>query len=98
MKPKENRDLLPKALLKLQVLTITWTKLTLELFLTQACAFFSQAVGKGMILTQTDISAAYLESFLEEDIYMEAPPDLWNHGKPPVDGDARKPIYSTTGF
>ena len=47
----------------------------------------SQAVGKGMILTQTDISAAYLESFLEEDIYMEAPPDLWNHGKPPVDED-----------
>ena len=48
---------------------------------------FSQAVGKGMLLTQTDISAAYLESYLEEDIYMEAPPDLWNHGKPPVDED-----------
>ena len=47
----------------------------------------SQAVGKGMLLTQTDISAAYLESYLEEDIYMEAPPDLWNHGKPPVDED-----------
>lgn len=40
-----------------------------------------------MLLTQTDISAAYLESYLEEDIYMEAPPDLWNHGKPPVDED-----------
>ena len=50
----------------------------------------SQAVGKGMLLTQTDISAAYLESYLEEDIYMEAPPDLWNHGKPPVDEDGLK--------
>jgi 6-phosphofructokinase len=48
---------------------------------------FSRAVGKDVILTQTDISAAYLESYLDEDIYMEAPPDMWKHGKPPVDED-----------
>ena len=48
---------------------------------------FAQAVAKGMILTQTDISAAYLESYLDEDIYMEVPPDLWVNGKPPVDED-----------
>jgi len=48
---------------------------------------FAQAVAIGMILTQTDISAAYLESYLDEDIYMEAPPDLWVNGKPPVDED-----------
>jgi len=40
-----------------------------------------------MIITQTDISAAYLESYLDEGIYMEAPPDMWKHCKPPVDED-----------
>ena len=44
----------------------------------------SQAVGKGMILTQTDISAAYLESFLEEDIY------IWKH-RPTCGTTANRP-------
>ena len=47
----------------------------------------SLATQKGYYLSQSDISGAYLESFIEEDLYMKAPPDLFVNGKPPVNED-----------
>ena len=40
-------------------------------------------------ISQTDIQAAFLESYLDEPVYMKAPPDMWVGGKPPktADGD-----------
>ena len=45
---------------------------------------------KGYILSQTDITGAYLESYLTETIYMEPPPDMWVDGKPPRDEQGRE--------
>ena len=47
----------------------------------------SLATQKGYYLSQSDISGAYLESFIEEDLYMKAPPDLFVDGRPPVNVD-----------
>jgi hypothetical protein len=48
----------------------------------------SYAVGKGYILSQSDITGAYLEAEVTETIYMEPPPDMFDeNGKPPVDED-----------
>jgi hypothetical protein len=48
----------------------------------------SYAVGKGYILSQSDITGAYLEAEVTETIYMEPPPDMFDeNGKPPVDKD-----------
>ena len=44
----------------------------------------SLATQKGYYLSQSDISGAYLESYIEEDLYMRAPPDCFVNGKPPV--------------
>jgi hypothetical protein len=41
-------------------------------------------------LDQTDITGAYLESYLHEDVYMEVPPDLRINGKPPKDAQGRE--------
>ncbi len=45
----------------------------------------SYACQKGYILSQADISSAYLESQLDEEVYMNVPPDMYVNGKPPVD-------------
>jgi hypothetical protein len=45
---------------------------------------------KNMILSQTDITGAYLESYLTETVYMEPPPDMWIDGKPPLDAQGRE--------
>ena len=48
----------------------------------------SYAVGKGYILSQSDITGAYLEADVTETIYMEPPPDMFDEdGNPPVDED-----------
>ena len=40
-------------------------------------------------ISQTDIQAAFLESHLDEPVYMKAPPDMWVGVEPPkiADGD-----------
>jgi len=48
---------------------------------------FSLACQKGYSLTQTDITGAYLEAPLEEEVYMRPPPNMWVNGAPPVDED-----------
>lgn len=45
----------------------------------------SLACQKGYILSQTDITGAYLESYLDETIFMEPPPDMFMNGQPPRD-------------
>jgi hypothetical protein len=50
----------------------------------------SYACQKGYILSQTDISSAYLESFLEDEVYMMPPPDMYVDGKPPRDKDGNE--------
>ena len=45
----------------------------------------SYACQKGYILSQADISSAYLESHLDEEVYMNVPPDMYVNGKPPTD-------------
>ena len=47
----------------------------------------SYACQQGMILAQTDITGAYLESYLDEIIYMDPPPDMYSDGKPPTDAN-----------
>jgi hypothetical protein len=47
----------------------------------------SLACQKGYLLSQTDITGAYLESYLDEEIYMDPPPDMRIDGKPPRDPD-----------
>jgi len=47
----------------------------------------SYACGKGMVLSQSDITGAYLEADLKETVYMEPPPDMFVNGRPPVDED-----------
>ena len=61
------------------------------------CAYSSMrfllalAVQKGYILAQSDISSAYLESYLKDTVYMEPPPDLRGpHGEPPRDAEGRE--------
>ena len=44
----------------------------------------SLACQKNMILHQSDISGAYLESHLNKYIYMEPPPNMYKNGKPPT--------------
>jgi len=41
-------------------------------------------------MSQVDISSAYLESYLDEDVYMIPPEDLWVDGKPPKDEQGRE--------
>ena len=43
----------------------------------------SLACQKGFLLSQSDITGAYLQSYLNEDIYMEVPPDMMVDGRPP---------------
>ena len=45
---------------------------------------------KGYLMSQVDISSAYLESYLDEDVYMVPPEDLWVDGKPPKDDQGRE--------
>jgi len=45
---------------------------------------------RGMLMSQCDISSAYLQSELDEDIYMAVPPDMYVDGKPPVDADGNE--------
>ena len=52
----------------------------------------SLACQKGYILSQTDITGAYLESYLDETIYMEPPPDMFVNGKPPTDPKTGEPL------
>jgi hypothetical protein len=51
---------------------------------------FSLACQQGFILSQADITGAYLEAVLEDDVYMECPPDMYVNGKPPVDEDGNE--------
>jgi len=46
---------------------------------------FSLACQQGFILSQADITGAYLEAALDDDVYMDCPPDMYVNGKPPVD-------------
>ena len=48
---------------------------------------FSLACQQGFILSQADITGAYLEAPLDDDVYMECPPDMYVNGKPPTDED-----------
>ena len=50
----------------------------------------SYAVQKKYYLAQSDITAAYLEGRLSEDLYMECPPSMYVNGKPPVDEDGNE--------
>ncbi len=50
----------------------------------------SLACQKNYILVQSDIQAAYLQADLSEQIWMEAPPDMWVDGKPPRDKDGNE--------
>jgi hypothetical protein len=51
----------------------------------------SLACQKGYILSQADITGAYLESFLNEEVYMEPPPDMLGpNGEPPVDSEGQE--------
>ena len=43
----------------------------------------SMATQRNFILYQTDITAAYLESYLDDEIYMDVPMDLYINGRPP---------------
>mmetsp|Transcript_10932 Transcript_10932/g.14222 ORF Transcript_10932/g.14222 Transcript_10932/m.14222 type:complete len:245 (-) Transcript_10932:535-1269(-) len=52
----------------------------------------SLACQKNYILYQTDITGAYLESTLKEKVYMDAPPNLWVDGKPPMDENGNELI------
>jgi len=46
---------------------------------------------KGYILSQADITGAYLESHLTETVYMEPPPDMFGpNGEPPRDSQGRE--------
>ena len=49
----------------------------------------SLACQKGYILSQTDITGAYLETYLDDEIYMEPPPDMCVEG-PPRDAQGRE--------
>ena len=51
----------------------------------------SLACQKGYILSQADITGAYLESHLNETVYMEPPPDMFGpNGEPPRDSQSRE--------
>ncbi len=51
----------------------------------------SLACQKGYILSQADITGAYLESHLTETVFMEPPPDLFDsHGEPPRNSQGRE--------
>ena len=51
----------------------------------------SLACQKGYILSQADITGAYLESFLNEEVYMEPPPDMLGpNGEPPVNSEGQE--------
>jgi len=39
----------------------------------------------GMLISQADITSAYLQSKLDDEVYMVPRPDMWENGKPPVD-------------
>jgi hypothetical protein len=45
---------------------------------------------KKMLISQCDISSAYLQSVLDEDVYMAIPPDMLVDGKPPRDSEGRE--------
>ena len=47
----------------------------------------SLACQNDMVVSQTDITGAYLESHLTEDLWMTAPPDMFVGGKPPKNED-----------
>jgi hypothetical protein len=51
-----------------------------------------------MLMSQCDISSAYLQSELDEDIYMAVPPDMYVDGKPPVDADGNELCLKQAGF
>ena len=51
---------------------------------------FSLACQQGFILSQADITGAYLEAPLDDDVYMECPPDMYVDGKPPIDKDGNE--------
>ena len=51
---------------------------------------FSLACQEGYILSQADITGAYLEASLDDDVYMECPPDMYVNGKPPTDADGNE--------
>jgi hypothetical protein len=51
----------------------------------------SMVCQKGFILSQADITGAYLESHLSETVYMEPPPDMFSAtGEPPRDKEGRE--------
>jgi hypothetical protein len=51
----------------------------------------SLACQKGYILSQADITGAYLERFLNEEVYMEPPPDMLGpNGEPPVNSEGQE--------
>ena len=51
----------------------------------------SYACQRGFILSQTDITGAYLESHLTDTIYMDPPPDMRGpNGEPPRDAQGRE--------
>ena len=48
---------------------------------------------KGYVLSQADITGAYLESYLSETVYMEPPPDMFGpNGEPPRDAMGREVV------
>ena len=52
----------------------------------------SLACQKGYLLSQSDITGAYLQSYLNEDIYMDVPPDMMADGKPPRNEKGRQEV------
>jgi hypothetical protein len=51
---------------------------------------FSYGCQKRMLLSQCDISSAYLQSVLDEDVFMAIPPDMMVDGKAPRDAEGRE--------
>ena len=45
---------------------------------------------KKMLISQCAISSAYLQSVLDEDVFMAVPPDMMVDGKPPRDAEGRE--------
>ena len=56
----------------------------------------SMACQNNYVISQTDITGAYLESYLEEEIFMKAPPDMFRDGRLPRTPTASKWVVSSS--
>jgi hypothetical protein len=52
----------------------------------------SLACQKGYLLSQSDITGAYLQSYLNEELFMEVPPDMRINGKAPKNADGEEMV------